>query len=149
MNPRRRLRYIYDHFISLKAEPERIAMSMAIGVYVGVTPTIPFQTILIIICTFFLGQNFTTAYLGSWLVMNPVTIPFFYVAQYSLGKLLIGTNLPQIVFTDYSIYTIMKTGWCVGYPLLIGGFLMAPFFAIPAYFITYRAVIAIREKHKK
>jgi uncharacterized protein (DUF2062 family) len=81
--------------------------------------------------------------------MNPFTIPFFCVAQYSLGKFLVGHNLPPIVLTDYSIYTIMNTSWCIGYPLLVGGFLMAPFFAISAYFITYRAVIAIREKHKK
>lgn len=147
MNPRKRLRYIYDHFISLRVEPKNIAFGMAIGIFIGVTPTIPFHTILIIICTFILKQNFTTAYLGSWLIMNPVTIPFFYVAQYSLGKFLLGNTIAPVVFTDYSIYTIMETGWCVAYPLLLGGFLMAPVFAIPAYFITYKAVVAIREKH--
>lgn len=149
MNPKKRLKYIYDHFISLKAEPRSIAFGMAIGVFIGVTPTIPFHTILIIICTFILRQNFTTAYLGSWLIMNPITIPFFYVAQYSLGKFLLGNTVAPVVFTDYSIYTIMETGWCVAYPLLLGGFLMAPFFAVPAYFITHKTVVAIREKHTK
>ena len=149
MNPKKRLRYIYDHFISLKGEPKSIAFGMAIGIFIGVTPTIPFHTILIIICTFLLRKNFTTAYLGSWLIMNPITIPFFYIAQYSLGRFLLGNNVPPVVFSDYSIYTIMDMGWCVAYPLLLGGFLMAPIFAVPAYFITHRAVSAIREKHRK
>ncbi len=147
MNPKKRLKYIYDHFISLRAEPRSIAFGMAIGIFIGVTPTIPFHTLLIVICTFILRQNFTTAYLGSWLIMNPITIPFFYVSQYSIGKFLLGNTFAPVVFTDYSIYTIMETGWCVAYPLLLGGFLMAPVFAVPAYFITYKAVVAIREKH--
>lgn len=149
VNPKKRLKYIYEHFISLKGDPKSIAFGMAIGIFIGVTPTIPFHTILIVLCTLLLRQNFTTAYLGSWLIMNPLTIPFFYVTQYSLGKFLLGNNHPQIIFNDYSIWHIMNMGWCVAYPLLLGGLLMAPLFAIPAYFITHKAVLRIREKHHK
>jgi hypothetical protein len=149
MNPKKRIRYFYDQFICLKGGPKRIAMGMAIGIFVGVTPTMPFHSILVVICTFLLRQNFTTAYLGSWLVMNPLTMPLFYAVEYGLGRFVIGKNLPPIVFTDYSIVTIIQAGWSVGWPLLLGGLLMAPFFAVPAYFITYRVVIAIREKQKE
>ena len=41
---RRRGKEFYDRFISLKGEPANIAMGMAIGVFIGVTPTIPFHT---------------------------------------------------------------------------------------------------------
>jgi uncharacterized protein (TIGR03546 family) len=148
MHPKKQLKKIYDQFISLKGDPQAIAFGMAIGVFIGITPTIPFHTILIIAVTFMLRQNFTAAYLGSWIVMNPVTLPFFYMTQYHIGKYFIGNDQLQIVFNDYSILNIVNTGWCVAYPLLLGGFLMAPFFAIPAYFITHKAVVTIRKKHK-
>ncbi len=38
----------YHKFISLKGDPRKISMGMAIGVFVGVTPTIPFHTALIV-----------------------------------------------------------------------------------------------------
>jgi len=148
MNPKKRFKKFYDQFISLKGAPESIALGMAIGIFIGATPTIPFHTILIAILTFLLRQNFTAAYLGSWLISNPLTIPFLYLTQYHLGKCLLGNDNLQVVFSDYSIWHIVNTGWCVASPLLIGGIIMAPFFAVPAYFITYKAVVAIRKKHQ-
>lgn len=148
MNPKKRFKKFYDKFISLKGAPESIALGMAIGIFIGVTPTIPFHTILIASLTFLLRQNFTAAILGSLLISNPLTIPFFYVTQYQLGKLLLGNNNLQIVFNDYSIWHIVNNGWCVASPLLAGGIIMAPLFAVPAYFITYKAVVAVRKKHQ-
>jgi len=75
-------------------------------------------------------------------------MPVLYLTQYHLGKYLLGDNQLQVAFNDYSIWHIVHNGWCVASPLLIGGIIMAPFFAVPAYFITYKAVVAIRKKHK-
>ena len=144
MNLKKRYKNIYDQFISLKGKPESIAFGTAIGVFIGVTPTIPFHTIMIVAFTFLFRQNFTTAFLGATVMSNPFTIPFFYVSQYHLGKYLLGNGWQEIVFTDYSIWDIMNTGWNIACPLLLGGFIMAVVFAIPAYFISYRAVVIIR-----
>ncbi len=146
MNLKERYKSIYDQFISLKGKPEKIALGTAIGIFIGVTPTIPFHTVMVIALTFLFRQNFTTAFLGATLISNPFTIPFLYVSQYNLGKCLLGKGWQEIVFTDYSIWDIMHTGWNVACPLLLGGVIMAVFFAIPAYFITYRAVLIIRKK---
>lgn len=148
VNPKKRLKHLYEHFISLKGDPKSIAFGMAVGIFIGVTPTIPFHTALIIVLTFVLKENFTAAYLGSWLISNPLTIPFFYFTQYRLGKYLLGNGSLEIVFNDYSVWQIIHMGWCVAHPLLIGGLIMAPFFAVPAYFITLKAVIAIRKKRE-
>jgi len=79
---KKRVREFYNKFISLTGEPRQIAAGFAIGVFVGVTPTIPFHTVLIIIIGVILRRNITAAYLGSWLISNPLTIPLFYVSQY-------------------------------------------------------------------
>lgn len=121
-------------------------MGMAIGVFVGVTPTIPFHTALLLFFTFLLKQNVTAAYLGSWIISNPVTIPIFYFVQYEIGHHLLGLHPCDIAFSHLTILEIGKIGWNIGIPLLLGGAIMAPFFAVPAYFITYQAVLRIRRK---
>ncbi|MDD5772164.1 MAG: DUF2062 domain-containing protein, partial [bacterium] len=143
MNPKQWLITFYRRFISLKGEPRTIALGMALGVFIGVTPTIPFHTVLIIIFGVMFRLNITSAYLGSWLISNPVTIPLFYVSQYHLGRLLLGARVDDIVLHDYSIYNIVGTGGDIAMPLLLGGVLMAPLFAVPAYFIMYRLTIYV------
>lgn len=143
---RLKLKSFYERFISLRGEPEKIAMGMAIGIFIGVMPVIPFHTVLIICIGYLARQNIIAAYLGSWIISNPLTIPFFYVGEYYLGKLMLGMSKPCLVFVDYSVLTIVKQGWQAFVPLFTGGLIMAPIFAIPAYFITYRLVIALRNR---
>jgi len=146
MNWKKHLRKYYDRFLSLKGEPRAIAMGVAIGVFVGVTPTIPLHTALIVLIGLTFRQNISAGYLGSWLISNPVTIPFLYVAEYRLGKCLLGDHASPAVFTDYSLLHLLHHGWGVAAPLLAGGIIIAPFFAVPAYFITRRLLIATRNK---
>ena len=95
--------------------------------------------ILAIILFGLIGKhNLTSAYLGSWLISNPVTIPLFYFGQYELGRYLLGMNPGGPALADYSIRSVFSMGWHVLLPLLTGGLVMAPLFAVPAYFITYR-----------
>lgn len=143
---KQRIRQFYDQFISLKGEPRNIAMGLAVGVFIGVTPTIPFHTALIIFIGFFFRNNFTSAYLGSWLISNPITIPVFYLSQYELGRILLGMNPVKFSLTDYSISTIMDMGWQIIVPLQAGGIIMAPIFAVPAYFIAHKLILSVRKK---
>lgn len=135
----------YSKFICLKGDPRKISMGMAIGVFVGMTPTIPFHTVLILALALPLRQNLTAALLGSW-VMNPLTIPVFYILEYELGRLILGWERFAIVFTDVNIGSILKIGWEIFYPLQVGGLIIAPFFAVPAYFVTLHFIRVIRGK---
>ena len=145
---KKRIKYFHDKFISLKGEPKTIAMGIAIGVFVGVTPTIPFHTALLVIITILFKQNVTAAYLGSWIISNPITIPFFYFSQYELGLYLMGIAPSEFDSASISLQSIINLGWQIAVPLLAGGMIMAPIFALPAYFITYRAVLTIRKNIK-
>jgi uncharacterized protein (TIGR03546 family) len=140
-----RFKAFYERFISLKGEPKTIAIGMAMGVFIGVTPTIPFHTALIVVLCLIFRQNIASAILGSWIISNPLTIPFFYVSEYKLGRYLWGSDHFQIVFTDYSVWNVVSMGWRVAVPLLTGGIIVAFFFALFAYFITYRLVLTVRK----
>jgi uncharacterized protein len=146
---KKRFRNFYDRFISLQGEPAQIAAGLAIGVFVGVTPTIPFHTVIIVLIGFLFRQNITAAYLGSWLISNPMTIPLFYLSQYELGRFLLGMERCRFEFSDYSLGAIATLGWKIMLPLLTGGMLMAPFFAIPAYFVARRLIRSIRARSKR
>jgi len=140
-----RFKAFYERFISLKGEPKTIATGMAMGVFIGVTPTIPFHTVLVVVSCLTFRQNIASALLGSWIISNPLTIPFFYVSEYKLGRYLWGSDHFQIVFTDYSVWNVVSMGWGGAVPLLTGGIIVAFFFALLAYFITYRLVLTVRK----
>lgn len=146
MSIRTRIKTFYDRFLSLRGAPRPIAMGMAVGIFIGITPTIPFHTALIVLWSLFWKNNLTAAYLGSWLISNPVTIPILYLSQYELGRYLLGMTQVHPVLTDYSLKSILSMGWQIVLPLMTGGIVMAPVFAIPAYFITYRMMLSLRHK---
>jgi uncharacterized protein (DUF2062 family) len=146
---KKRFRNFYERFISLQGEPAQIAAGFAIGVFVGVTPTIPFHTAIIILIALLFRHNITAAYLGSWFISNPLTIPLFYLSQYELGRFLLGMERCRFELTDYSLGTIAALGWKILLPLLTGGILMAPFFSVPAYFVTRRLITSMRARGKR
>jgi uncharacterized protein len=146
---KKRFKTFYERFISLKGEPRAIAAGLAIGVFVGVTPTIPFHTAIIVMIGLLFRKNITAAYLGSWIISNPLTIPLFYLSQYELGRILLGMERCQFILNDYSLKAVAALGWQILLPLLTGGLVMAPLFAVPAYFMTYRLVAGIRAGGQK
>lgn len=143
---KKRFRNFYERFISLQGEPAQVAAGFAIGVFVGVTPTIPFHTAIIVLLCLLFRQNITAAYLGSLIISNPLTVPLFYLSQYELGRFLLGMEHCRFELTDYTLRNIAALGWEILLPLLTGGILMAPFFAVPAYFIARRMITAIRNR---
>jgi uncharacterized protein len=136
----------YHKFLSLKGEPKKIAMGFAMGVFVGVTPTIPFHTGLLVALGLLSRQNITSAYIGAWAISNPLTVAPFYVLEYQIGKYLLGMHETRLVLQDYSFMSILDFGWDVTFPLLTGGIILAPFFAVPAYFVAHRMIVAMRRK---
>ncbi len=141
---RKKIQGLYNTFISLKGDPAEIATGTAIGVFVSVTPTIPFHTAIIILVGVALRRNITAAWISSWIVSNPITIPILYISQYKLGRFLLGIEGNPFRFGDYSLSAIAALGSEIFIPLLLGGICMAPFFAVIAYFISLHFIRKIR-----
>lgn len=142
---KRKIRDFYDTFICLRGEPRKIALGMAIGVFVGITPTIPLHTVLSTGLIFIFRQNLTAALLGNW-ISNPLTIPMLYFTEYQIGRHLLGLGEQRLMLDEFSLQEIVRAGWEIFYPLLLGGLILAPLFAVPAYFITHKAVVAMRKR---
>ncbi len=75
MSVKRILRYHWLKFLRLQDDPRKLAWGMALGVFVGVTPTVPFHFITVLTLAPLLRVSVITAVLGTQLC-NPLTIAF-------------------------------------------------------------------------
>jgi len=142
-----RLKTLFVRIKKLQGDPRYIATGMAIGVFVGVTPTIPFHTVIAIALAFILRGSKPAAAIGVWFA-NPVTIPFFYIGSFKLGTLILNKPIPFDVKFE-SITALMTLGLDVTIAMIIGGAILGILPAIIAYILTYRIMTTVREKARK
>jgi uncharacterized protein (DUF2062 family) len=145
---KRGFRFFYLRLLRLRGQPEEVAGGMAIGVCIGLTPTVPLHMVLAVLIAFFLGKSKLAAALGCW-VANPFFLPFVYILDYKVGQSITGTSGPSLVFPDFSVAYILNLGWDIYYPLLIGGMVVGLLSILPTYFITKKLVIFYRERRKQ
>jgi uncharacterized protein (DUF2062 family) len=92
-------------------------------------------------------QNITAGMLGATIISNPLTIPFFYLAEYELGILVLGLEPNPFALTEYDVRAIMEIGLHILYPLMVGGLILACLFTVPSYFICRYAVVNLRNRY--
>ncbi len=125
-------------FVRLRGLPEEIARGVALGIFIGMTPTMGLQMPIGLICAWILKQNRLAAVLGVW-VTNPATAPFIYGFEYEVGRRLLGMS--YVAFPDeLTLDSIMQMGWDVLAPMWLGGLLTGLLLAPIAYWVTLRLV---------
>ena len=139
-----RIRGFIDRAKKLDGDPHYVAMGMAIGVFIGVTPTMPFHTVLAVGLAFLLRGSKAAAALGVWF-SNPVTAPFFYVGSYKVGKYLLGNSVPFNLKYE-SLLELAHLGINVTMALIAGGIILGILPGIASYFVTRKIFTTIRSK---
>jgi uncharacterized protein len=137
-----KLRLAYENICHLQGNPHYVAMGMAIGVFVAVTPTIPFHTLIAIALAFILRGSKPAAIIGVWF-SNPVTIPIFYYGSYKIGTLLMGIELTDAI-PHQSFSSLLNLGAEVTLAMMLGGCVLGILPAVSAYFLTWRLVRRFR-----
>ncbi|NNF98910.1 MAG: DUF2062 domain-containing protein [Desulfobacteraceae bacterium] len=142
-----RLRFFLKRVRRLNGDPHYIATGLAIGVFVAVTPTIPFHTVIALALAIIFKGSKPAAVIGVWF-SNPVTIPMFYIGSYKLGSLFLGNNMPFDPSFE-SITELMKVGFDVTISLMLGGIVLAIPPAVATYFGARSIFTKIQEKRIK
>ncbi len=142
-----RLHVFFARLKKLDGNPHYIAMGMAIGVFVSITPTIPFHTVLAIALAFIFKGSKAAAAIGVWF-SNPVTIPFFYYGSYKTGVFILGKSTVPFDTKYESIKELLAMGIEVTVAMLAGGLIIGVIPGLAAYFITLKAIKALKS-HKK
>lgn len=161
MNPKRSAKYYYLKFMRLKGDPQALALGTAIGTFIGITPTMPLHTVVIILITVVTRSSTIAALLASLLVCNPIT----YVPQYYLSTV-VGNALTPYELTWTRIKEVLDV--LLGHPglvksmealaglgyeavivLVVGGTVLSLPFAIASYFLSLRFFLRIRQKRRQ
>ncbi|MFQ5647041.1 MAG: DUF2062 domain-containing protein [bacterium] len=142
---RRSLRYHYLKFIRIKARPKEVASGMALGLFIGMSPTMGFQMPIALFFAALLGENKLAAVLGVW-VTNPLTAPVIYPINYEVGAYFIGHFFPVAASAAVNFNNIAQLGFHIVINLVTGGIIVGIFTSMIGYFATLWLVIAHREK---
>lgn len=142
---RRKIRYFYTRFRKLKGDPQKIALGMAIGVFIAFTPTIPFHMILALMLAHLFGVSRVAALMGVW-VSNPITVPPMYFLSFVLGKKLLYPDQNFSLPPTLDLRELLKLGWEINLSLQLGGLIMAVPSGIVAYFFTLWAIKRYRQQ---
>ena len=130
----------------LNGDPHYVAMGMAIGFFVAVTPTIPFHTVIAVGLAYILRASKAAAAIGSWFA-NPLTIPIFYLASYKTGVMLLGWSFAVDVPSE-PVSDPMKLGLDVIFASIVGGIIIGIVPGIAAYVITRKIISKLRVREK-
>lgn len=141
-------KYYYRRFQRLKGNPHALAGGFAIGIFVGITPTMPFHTIAIILLTLLTRTSTVSGILSSWIICNPLTyFPIYYfslktgnaITAYDLNWEKIKAALDLLLNSESfsaSVDTVMGLGYEALIVMLAGGTVLALPFTIVSYYLS-------------
>ncbi|MBU1713753.1 MAG: DUF2062 domain-containing protein [Proteobacteria bacterium] len=146
MNLKQKTAQFIENVKQLKGDPHYIAAGMSIGIFIGITPTFPFHTILALALAYALRASKAAAAIGVW-IGNPLTMPFLYLGSYKTGSIILGTSIPfdmkYMTFTE-----LTKLGLKATISLMTGGVVIGIPFAVASYLITRRLVKKFRSRRR-
>jgi len=151
----RTLKYFHLRFIRLRGRPEEIARGVALGVFAGAMPIVPFQTAFAVFLAILFKGSKIAAALGTW-VSNPLNWYFLYFYSYKIGAEILGLRARPKAFQ--AVLTAIQEGesaWLIFKQMvgaggefmgafLLGGLVLGTVFSIPAYFISLRMILSFR-----
>ncbi len=137
-------------------------MGMAVGVFAGTMPILPFQSALAIALALVFRASKITALLGTW-ISNPLNWYFLYYYSYKIGAGLLGIKQKGKSFSTIMdamgrledpmelVRTILGSGEWILAAFILGGLVLAACTTPPSYFFSlyfFKAMKRWREKRK-
>jgi len=129
----------YVRLVRIKATPQYIATGLASGVFVGLLPVLPFQTVLAIALAFVARGSKIAAALGTW-VSNPLNWIPLYMMCYYIGRFVVPFDVPPFKPSHIEMTEMIEMGWKFFTVMMVGGLVMAIPSAIASYFVFFKVV---------
>lgn len=159
-NPLRAIKYFTLRFMRLRGSPYSLAMGAAVGVFIGISPTVPLHTVAIIGITLLMRVSTISALIAGAVVCNPLTMAPQYYLCWKAGNMILPDRLTWnriqevlIILKDSgfmeslrSISHLSKDAIAV---MLTGGFVIGLPLAVLCYFLSFRFFVRLREKKRQ
>ncbi|MBO0591068.1 DUF2062 domain-containing protein [Cellulophaga sp. E16_2] len=134
-------RFIIEDVIKNNDSPLKKASSIALGVFIGISPLWGFHTILVLSLALILKLNKTIAFTFSNVSLPPF-IPFIVFGSFQMGNLLLGQNstfnIPEII-ADFEALKQLKI-------YIIGSFALAATVAVTLGLLSYFLFLIFKKK---
>jgi len=138
MPPNKERPALKERFLDLwrsHSSPHEIALGMAIGAFIGITPFYGFHIITAIIAAFTMKRvNKAAIFLGMNISLPP-TIPFITWAGYSIGRKMLGDAYPPLGWDAFK-HINFDTFLHYFYALLVGSLVLGIVVSVLIYFVT-------------
>ncbi len=86
----KRVRSLLERFVRQEHSPKKLALTICLGMYIGLSPFIGFRTILTFLCGWLFTLDLAILFAASFFVHNPWTILPLYVLDHSVGQWFFG-----------------------------------------------------------
>ena len=159
-NISRTIQYFYIRFKRLQGDPGSLALGCALGVLIGISPTLPLHTVMIVGITLLFRISTIAALVSATIVSNPLTfVPQYYfcwrVGDWVLpGKLSwerMHESLDIVMSAGFkeSLKSISMLGMDAIFVMLTGGLIIGIPLAVVTYFLAIHFFIRLQAKRKK
>jgi len=138
----RQLKLLVVRFVRLRGQPEEVAKGVALGIFIGMTPTFGFQLAIALFFAYLLRENRLAALIGVW-VTNPLTAPVIYTIEYEMGRILLDMDRARLPL-EFTWEAYSKLGWDIMYPLWVGGILSGIILGALSYFLTLHMMPVVK-----
>lgn len=158
----RQLRYYYWRFVRLRGNPHDLALGIALGVFSGLLPVVPFQTALALFLALVFGGSKITAALGTW-ISNPFNWYFLYYLDYRIGAAILGLSESSRGFSSVMgaiqrgeegiglVRTVLGAGGSIIAAFLLGGLILGLLIApisYPVFLKVFRGIQRWRDTRR-
>ena len=141
---------IYERFVKIRGRPGEIALGFALGIFIGMTPTMGIQMpIAVFFAAIFKWSKISAAF-GVW-ITNPFTAPFIYGITYIVGAKLLGLKASIALPEDFTwsiIREMLKNAPVIFGALTVGGILIGLPLAVLSYYLSFAAVNKYQQRVK-
>jgi len=140
----------YARFLKIRGHPREIALGLAMGLFIAMTPTMGFQMAIAICLATFFKWNKVAAGIGVW-ATNPLTAPIIYPICYYIGSRIYSVPKSQIVGAGHDVklfYTLLVKAPELFIALTIGGVIIGLPLAIAGYYFAYSALHRYQDEIK-
>ena len=124
--------------IGIDDTPERIAMGVAVGVFIGIAPTFGLGTLLAAGLAAVFHYNMAAAIAGT-VVGMPLIAPFIWIASSWVGGFLLGYDWNSL-YRQVSGGNIFTSGGQVFFAYILGNVILTVVLTALSWFLTLRAV---------
>ena len=140
----------YERFVKIRGRPREIALGFALGIFIGMSPTMGIQMPIAVFFAAMLKWSKISAAFGVW-ITNPFTSPFIYGLTYVVGAKLLrmktAMTLPEEI-TWSIVGEMLKNAPVILGALTAGGIVVGLPLAVLSYYLSYAAVNKYQQRVK-